>query len=179
MIFATVIFMLFVITSLTNLAVASQGNFVAGLTGNQEVPPANTSALATAYFVPLPDGKLAYTLNVTGINNVTQAAINMGEQGKNGTVVVTLFRANSPTGPINGILAEGNITSDILQGNLYNKQISDLTSLMQKGQLYVNIKTMSSPDGEVRGQIGFAGVDESGTTLGEQNVTIIKEVAEG
>ena len=70
--FTTVTSMLFVITSLTNLVDASQGNFVAGLTGNQEVPPTNSSALASAYFVPLPDGKLAYSLNVTNINNVTQ-----------------------------------------------------------------------------------------------------------
>ena len=177
--FTTVTSMLLVITSLTNLAVAIQGNFVAGLTGNQEIPPTNSSALASAYFVPLPDGKLAYTLNVTNINNVTQAVINMGEQGKNGTVIVTLFKANSPTGQINGTLSQGNITSDILQGNLDNKQVSDLLSLMQKGQLYVNIHTLPNPDGEVRGQIGFAGVDESGTTVGEQNVTIIKEVADG
>ena len=51
--------------------------------------------------------------------------INIGEQGKNGTVVVTLFKANSPTGQINGTLSQGNITSDMLQGNLDNKQVSD------------------------------------------------------
>ena len=42
---------------------------------------------------------------------------------------------------------------------------------MQKGNTYVNVLTMQNPNGEIRGQLGFAGIDETGTNLGEQKVT--------
>jgi hypothetical protein len=38
----------------------------------------------------------------------------------------------TPTGPVDGLLAEGNITADKLQGPLKGKQISDLTTLIDK-----------------------------------------------
>jgi hypothetical protein len=52
-----------------------------------------------------------------------------------------------------GELTEGSITSANLVGPLQGKQLSDLITLMQNGQAYVNVHTEQSPDGEIRGTI--------------------------
>ena len=38
---------------------------------------------------------------------------------------------------------------------------------MYNGDTYVNVHTRQYPNGEVRGQIGLEGIDESGTMLGQ------------
>ena len=51
-------------------------------------------------------------VTVKGIDNVTLAQIYQGKKSENGLVVVTLIRFKdlTPTGPVDGLLAEGNIT---------------------------------------------------------------------
>lgn len=89
------------------------------------------------------------------IDNVTTAQIQQGKKGESGPVVVTLirFKAITLTSPVDGLLAEGNITADKLQGPLRGKQISDLTTLIGENNAYVNILTKQNPEGEIRGQI--------------------------
>ena len=96
-----------------------------------------------------------YEVSVQDIDNVTAAQIQQCEKGENGPVAVTHipFKASIPTGPVNGLLAEGNITYDKLQGPLNGKQISDLTVLISYNDAYVNILTKQNPGGEIRGQI--------------------------
>ena len=156
---------------LANNASASQPNFVAGLTGNQEVPSVNTNATGSASFSPVSDSMIRYVVNVTGLSNVTQADLHVAKEGKNGPVVLTIFSSKVPVTNVTGILSEGNITSANFQGSMMGKQLSNLTDLMQKGGAYVNVLTVQNPNGEIRGQLGFAGIDETGTNLGEQNVT--------
>jgi hypothetical protein len=98
---------------------------------------------------------MKYEVTVKGIDNVTLAQIYQGKKGENGPVVVTLIRFKdlTPTGPVDGLLAEGNITADKLQGPLNGKQISDLTKLIDDNNAYVNVHTKQNPDGEIRGQI--------------------------
>ena len=45
-----------------------------------------------------------------------------------------------------GLLAEGNITADKLQGRFRRKQISDLTTLIGENNAYVNILTKQTKD---------------------------------
>ncbi len=153
----------------TGLAV--QGSFVAGLTGIEEVPPVHTNATGDASFLPTSEGKIMYILNVTNIVNVTKADVHVGKQGENGPVVVAIFTSESPPARINGTLSQGNITSANLQGPMKGKQLSGLIDLFQHGDAYVNVGTEQNPNGEIRGQIGFAGTDESGKALG-QNLTL-------
>lgn len=155
---------------LVNNASASLPNFVAGLTGNQEVPSVNTSATGSASFSPVSNSMLKYVLNVTGLSNVTEADLHVAKEGKNGPVVLTLFTSKVPMTNITGILSQGNITSANFQGSMNGTQLSNLTDLMQKGDTYLNIITVQNPKGEIRGQLGFAGIDETGTNLGEQKV---------
>ena len=59
----------------------------------------------------------------------------------------------APTGPMNGPLSQGTITSANLQGPLKGKTISDLVKLINDGKAYANVHTQQNPKGEIRGQI--------------------------
>jgi|SRR5215467_3632837 hypothetical protein len=141
----------------TNQAFAqTEGKFAANLNGQDELPPTNTKSTGTANFVIHSNGKImSYNLTANNIDKVTMVTINQGKKGENGPAVVTLIRFKNltPTGQINGQLAQGNISSTDLTGPLKGMQISDLAKLFQDKNAYVNIQTKQYPDGEIRGQI--------------------------
>ena len=74
-------------------------DFVANLTGQEEVPAVDTQATGEARFVPvLPSNDtLDFTVNASGIQNVTAAHIHSGILGENGPIAVTLFTFESLT----------------------------------------------------------------------------------
>lgn len=117
--------------------------------------PIETNATGWAEFRPiLTENTVTYTLNVTDIDNVTAAHIHNGKPNQNWPIVVTLFRPDIPTPKmVSGLLSEGDITSDNLEGPLVDKQISDLLNAMHSMGLYVNVHTTQYPDGEIRGPI--------------------------
>jgi hypothetical protein len=131
-----------------------QQTFTATMTGSEEVPPKNTQATGSAKFVSSSDGNsMTYRIRVAHINGVTMAHIHSGSIGKNGPIVVTLFKSATPTGPVNGPLSQGTITSANLEGPLKGKTISDLVKLINDGKAYANVHTLQNPKGEIRGQI--------------------------
>jgi hypothetical protein len=131
-----------------------QQTFTATMTGSEEVPPKNTQATGSAKFVSSSDGNsMTYRIRVAHINGVTMAHIHSGSIGKNGSIVVTLFKSATPTGPMNGPLSQGTITSANLEGSLKGKTISDLVKLINDGKAYANVHTQQNPKGEIRGQI--------------------------
>jgi hypothetical protein len=128
--------------------------FSATLTGNGEVPPKNTKATGSANFqFSTERDALSYKLSAMDINKATMAHIHEGKVGTNGPIVVTLFKSANPLGPVNGILSQGIITSDRLEGPLAGKQITDLVKIINDGNAYVNIHSVQNPNGEIRGQI--------------------------
>ncbi|MDQ3839382.1 MAG: CHRD domain-containing protein [Thermoproteota archaeon] len=127
--------------------------FDAPLDGASEVPPVQTSASGLAELEVEDGNRLEYDIFVSGIDRVTQAHIHQGGSNQSGPVVVPLFNASTPTGPITGDLPEGSITAANLVGPLQGKQLSDLIALMQNGQAYVNVHTEQNPNGEIRGTI--------------------------
>jgi hypothetical protein len=129
--------------------------FTAKMTGKDEVPPHDTKATGNAEFTLGADGKtMSYKVDVMNIDKVTMAHIHQGKVGENGPPVVWLFNSSSnPTGPMNGKLSEGKITSNDLVGPLKGKQISDLVKLINDGNAYANVHTEPNPKGEIRGQI--------------------------
>jgi CHRD domain-containing protein len=129
--------------------------FTAKMTGKDEVPPHDTKATGNAEFTLGVDGKtMSYKVDVMNIDKVTMAHIHQGKVGENGPPVVWLFNSSSnPTGPMNGKLSEGKITSNDLVGPLKGKQISDLVKLINDGNAYANVHTEPNPKGEIRGQI--------------------------
>jgi hypothetical protein len=164
-----------IVATIANQTLATEPTFVAGLTGSQEAPVVDTNSTGTASFVVASNGSITYLINVTAMTNVTQAEVNLAEQGKNGPIILTLFSSKAPLSNITGVLSQGNISSANLEGPMDGKQLSSLRDIMQQGSAYVNIRTTQNPNGEIRGQLGFAGIDESGTNLGEQKVPVETE----
>ena len=133
-------------------------NFRAHLSGDQEVPEAETNATGQAIFQLSKDGEeLSYKLIVANIENVRMAHIHLAPEGVNGPVGVWLYPSAPPPqlieGVSNGILAEGVITKDDLVGSLAGSELSELVELMLEGGTYVNVHTNQYPAGEIRGQI--------------------------
>ncbi|HSF19149.1 MAG TPA: CHRD domain-containing protein [Vicinamibacteria bacterium] len=135
-------------------------NFVAPLSGDQEVPPVGTRARGLAKFQLKNGDEMSYHLNVSRLDGVIQSHIHCGEQGVNGPVVVFLF-GPAPSGvTAKGRLASGIITpGDVIArpdsaacpGGIAN--FDDLLQKMRDGETYVNVHTLAFPGGEIRGQI--------------------------
>jgi hypothetical protein len=104
---------------------------------------------------------MSYGIQLSDIEKVTAAHIHQGKEGKNGPVIVTLFKADNDTGtgPIKGQLVNGSIINDMLEGPMKGKSLEgDLIKAIQNGEAYVNVHTTDHPDGAIRGQILAGGV---------------------
>lgn len=159
------------IISLSALAQASTievaGIYSASLSGDAEIPDVNTQAVGEANFelnaqaAALGDAaaaasssnQMSYEINLQDIEEVTAVHIHMGQDDENGPIVVTLFDPDTPTREINGELVSSTITAQDLEGPLQDKQISDLVDLFDIGEAYVNVHTLTNPNGEIRGPI--------------------------
>ena len=138
----TLCFSLVVIVTVTNMMSSSsnkfsffalaqeQENFTANLVGQDVVPPTDTKATGTSEFTLSGNGmSMNYEVYVTDIDDIILAQIYQGQEGENGPALSTLirFKDTTPTGPVNGLLTQGIITADNLQGPLNGKRVSDLT----------------------------------------------------
>lgn len=165
----------FAIVGMTFAEPPAARNFVAHLSGDQEVfvgdpSPSDSGATGQAIFKLSKDGtELSFRLIVANIENVVQAHIHMGPPGVNGAVVVFLFGlVPSGGGRVHGVLAIGTVTKNDLVGPLVGQDLSVLVQAMRSGGTYVNVHTNDGidppnqgpgdfPGGEVRGQIQPAG----------------------
>jgi len=152
--------------SATGVVSAANSNFVAHLSGDDEVPANASLANGQAIFKLSKDGtELHYKLIVANIDNVVASHIHVGPAGVNGPVVAFLYGpAAAGGGRFDGVLAEGTITAANLTGPLAGQPLSALLAEMQAGNTYVNVHTNDGvaptntgpgdfPGGEVRGQI--------------------------
>jgi CHRD domain len=140
-------------------------NFVATLSGDQEVPPRDTQARGVATFKLREDGTaLAFQVNVANIDNVVAAHIHCGAVGVNGPVGVTLFMGAPAGGAVNGTLAEGTITAPDPGNGCGWTDLASVLAAMASGATYVNVHTNDGveppntgpgdfPGGEIRGQV--------------------------
>jgi hypothetical protein len=140
--------------------------FIASLSGDQEVPARQTGASGQVSFCLSDDqSTLTYRLIVGNINHVVASHIHLAVFGVNGPVVAFLAGPFDPGGgPSEGILAEGTITSANLVGPLAGMSLSVLVAAMKDGGAYVNVHTNDGidpidtgagdfPGGEIRGQL--------------------------
>ena len=146
----TVVMSLFVASAavVASAAIGQQSqlsHFTAVLSGKSAIPP-NLSTVATgkATFT-LTDGgkKMLYTVNATKINHVDNVVLVFSTGGRASNVV--LLRTGTQhgaTGPINGVLVQGNISSSDLVGPLKGKQISDLVKDMLDGNIDLWVKRL-------------------------------------
>lgn len=168
-----------VISAIDNYSSAyAQGNtdFTATLSGKEVVPPVKTEGTGVANF-EVSQNSLNYQINVLNAGTVTTVQIHSGAVGKNGDVLVTLFKSKGSDGKLfddfpklrdlspkfsdissttqrsSSFSASGNVQASDLTGSLAGKTINDLVSAMQSGNTYVNVNTEEHPNGELRGQI--------------------------
>jgi hypothetical protein len=140
-------------------------NFVATLSGDQEVPARDTQAVGVATFKLREDGTaLEFKVNVANIDNVFAAHIHCGAVGVNGPVGVTLFAGAPAGGAFNGTLAEGAITAPDPGNGCGWTDLAAVLAAMASGGTYVNVHTNDGvappntgpgdfPGGEIRGQV--------------------------
>ncbi|MGH9261942.1 MAG: CHRD domain-containing protein [Acidimicrobiales bacterium] len=154
----------FAVLALAPTATAGE-NFVAPLSGDEEVPARDTHGVGVATFKLREDGTaLLFKINVANIDNVVAAHIHCGAVGVNGPVGVTLFGGTAGAGVTNGTLAEGTITAaDAINGCGWTSLASVLAAI-ESGNTYVNVHTNDGvappntgpgdfPGGEIRGQV--------------------------
>lgn len=136
--------------------------FSAVMSGAQEVPAVQTPASGSTSFHMSTDGQgIIYAISVANISNVTAAHIHLGDSGVSGPPVVDLF-IGMRAGEINGLLVQGRISADELEGSLAGMTLNDLSDLLRSGGAYVNVHTTQHPDGEIRGQVRARVADDGG-----------------
>jgi hypothetical protein len=140
-------------------------NFVAPLSGDNEVPARDTQAVGIATFKVSDDGAaLEFKINVANIDNAFAAHIHCGAVGVNGPVGLTLFGGAPGGGPVQGTVAEGTATAPDPGNGCGWTDLAAVIAAMQSGNTYVNVHTNDGvppantgpgdfPGGEIRGQI--------------------------
>jgi hypothetical protein len=163
----TIMLVVMLALGLLALAPAAQAgdNFVATLSGDQEVPPNDTQAVGVATFKLRQDGTaLAFKINVANLDNPFAAHIHCGAVGVNGPVGVTLFMGAPAGGRVNGTLAEGTITAPDPGNACGWTDLAAVLAAIGSGDTYVNVHTNDGvappntgpgdfPGGEIRGQV--------------------------
>jgi hypothetical protein len=120
--------------------------FKASLNSDQVIadPPVSSNGTGSLEFTLNDDmTKIAFTLTLTDVNNVTAAHLHFGNVGENGGVAITL--SSEPFE--NELSGEADVPEDVLD------------DLLSEG-LYVNVHTQQFPAGEIRGQVSFNAPDE-------------------
>lgn len=135
-------------------AKADKLNFNASLKGRNEVPAVDSKGAGqVSVKISKDETSLYYKITAANIENVIQAHFHMAPAGSNGGVVAFLHGpVPQPSGPQNGVLAEGTITEASLIGSLAG-DFAGLVQAIRDGNIYVNVHTMAHPSGELRGQL--------------------------
>lgn len=130
-------------------------NFSSSLKGSNEVPARETNAAGQVIVkINKDEQSLYFKIIASNIDNVFAAHFHLAPAGSNGGVVVTLYsNPVQPSGPQNGILAEGVITSGDFQNAFAGEEFSTLVDAIRSGNIYVNVHTSRYPSGELRAQL--------------------------
>jgi hypothetical protein len=138
---------------LTAFAQKTEGaHFLAELSGKSTVGTnLSTNATGNAIFTVKEDGnEMSYTVNTMRINHVTDVVLVFSTGGHaNNVALLRLGTQHGATGPINGLLVRGNITSSNLVGPLKGKHILDLAKGMLDGDVYLQVSTIKFPLGMI------------------------------
>jgi hypothetical protein len=143
--------------------------YMAGLSGDNEVPPVMSDALGKALFTLSPDMMTLYfRVIVSDIDNITASHIHEGAPDANGPVVFPLYAGGGtfdPDNPVSGML---------------DLDLTQVAALLA-GDYYVNVHTSDHPGGEIRGQIGMYSPpsEYSAMLSGDQEVPPVTTEATG
>jgi hypothetical protein len=111
-------------------------NVKVALSGDQEVPPATTSASGSGTIAIASDKSVSGSVTTTGVEGMA-AHIHVGSPGKNGPVIIPLTKSgdNGWSVPAGAKLTDAQYDS------------------FKAGDLYVNVHSAKYKGGEIRGQL--------------------------
>ena len=145
---------------------AQAQNFIAWLTGYQEVPSVSTPADGVFQARVTNQGSgFDYVLQYEDIaGTVQQAHIHFAQWAVNGPIVVWLCGTATNPGPagtqtcpqsgtLRGTITAANVLAAPTTQQLAAGEIGEVIRAMRAGAAYVNIHSSVSPGGEIRGQI--------------------------
>lgn len=118
----------------------------ATLSGANEVPNPVVSPGTGTASVTVGDTGINFTLNVSGLLNITSSHIHLGSPETNGPVLFTLVGPNVTS--ISGTLTAADL--NLAAGVTF----ADAVNAILGGNAYVQVHTAVVPAGEVRGQLG-------------------------
>ena len=131
-------------------------NFNANLTA--PAISSNSKATGNATFTLEDDGNtMSYVISGNGLANITQVVVLQSTGGRTTDLVQPLYYA-----PTSGLYtkgsgsADGNFTSADFVNILKGKQMSDLVKNILDGHVYIAIKSVPFPLGEIAGKIQLA-----------------------
>jgi hypothetical protein len=141
-------------------SVAGSTQYSAALNGANEKPTATTST-GTGFFsasLHPTNNTLSYSLTWTGLTGAINGAHIHGPADANGVANVLVNFQALPAGSTNGTITTG--ATGAASGNVDLKLAitatvsgDSLKTLLDAGQLYVNVHTVANGGGEIRGQI--------------------------
>ena len=137
----------------TNNSIKLLGGPSAALTGAAETPPVTSAAAGTAD-LRLTEQAIDYRLIMEPLpaSAVTLVSIRAGAAGVNGPAIFTLFdsRSGLPFPPLlSGQLTEVNFQA---QPAVNINNFSDALGAILAGNAYIEVRTLTNPAGEIRGQ---------------------------
>ena len=137
--------------------------FTAHLQARNELPSGSVESQAQgqAIFTLSKDGTtIYYKLIVANIEDVTMAHIHCGAVDQSGAPLVWLYGPGAEVTSENGVLVEGEITSDDFIARADgascpggSPDFANLIERIRNGTSYVNVHTKAHGGGEIRGQI--------------------------
>ncbi|HEY8461153.1 MAG TPA: CHRD domain-containing protein [Blastocatellia bacterium] len=135
--------------------------FRAKLAGVEEVPVVSTRARGEFEARLDSDGSLSYKLSYEGLEgeNTLFAHIHLGQANVNGGIMAFLCGGGTkpapcpfPSGTVEGTITATDITPIATQ-QLPAGGFEEFVRALRNGTAYVNVHTVTSPGGEIRGQI--------------------------
>ncbi len=135
----------------------TQLHFNTSLNGKNIVPdPISTKAVGQGIVkISKDEAKIHYKITTANIENIFVAHFHMASADANGSPVALLYlNQNQPSGPANGVLAEGYITAETLGGGEEGaEKLYNLIAAIRSGNIYINVHSTAFPSGEIRGQL--------------------------
>jgi hypothetical protein len=157
-------------STITTFVLAAK--FTATMSSTNEVPPLNTTTSGyTSFRTASNETVIKYKINITGLSDVTGAQVLQGKGGQNGDLVVDLLNDSKQNKIKLGMAVRGNITYSDLTGPMKGKTLDALLTAFKAGDTYVNIFTLTHPNGEIRGQIE-SGSAKSTNDSGSANINM-------
>ena len=147
-------------------------SFRAELKGYTEVPSVSTTASGELRLrISRDETEIDFELTYEGIEggNVSAAHIHVGQRGVNGGVSAFFCGAPRPpcptpsttvSGPVKGTIKAADVIGPAGPQQVPAGALDELIAAIRAGVTYVNVHSMVSPGGEIRGQIKPGGGDD-------------------